>query len=306
VFMAGGSDAHGDLNYRREGAVFGWTDAIDSAIGKPRNLVYVGLARPKTIANGQSTVAQSQVVDGLRSGNFVVTDGPIVRVALDVNNSGLIDDGDVPMGGVGDLRTRSIPLLVEWKSTAEFGPVTSVDIFVGSQAGTRDGVVYAPAGAGVRGQFDGLNTQDYVNGTATYHATNVYVDDRSGKLRIAVPAGQGYGGVTKVWLSRADYPVFDRACTTETINIPPMCDARHHCTKPSSYQVYHCTASNLAAPERVFLRAFVRTSGTQVTVVGTGNVSIPRFGYSNPVWVRPNPYLDPRLPDIEEGGVFAP
>jgi hypothetical protein len=33
VFMAGGSDAHGDLNFRREGAITGWSAAVDTAIG---------------------------------------------------------------------------------------------------------------------------------------------------------------------------------------------------------------------------------------------------------------------------------
>lgn len=42
MFMGGGSDAHGDLNYRRAGYFLGTDDANDTAIGKPRNLVFVG------------------------------------------------------------------------------------------------------------------------------------------------------------------------------------------------------------------------------------------------------------------------
>lgn len=42
MFMGGGSDAHGDLNYRRAGYFLGADDANDTAIGKPRNLVFVG------------------------------------------------------------------------------------------------------------------------------------------------------------------------------------------------------------------------------------------------------------------------
>ncbi len=41
-FMGGGSDAHGDLNYRRAGYFLGTDDANDTAIGKPRNLVFAG------------------------------------------------------------------------------------------------------------------------------------------------------------------------------------------------------------------------------------------------------------------------
>ncbi|MHC1769651.1 MAG: hypothetical protein AB9869_36120 [Verrucomicrobiia bacterium] len=42
MFMAGGSDAHGDFNYRRAGYFLGTEDANDTAIGKPRNLVFAG------------------------------------------------------------------------------------------------------------------------------------------------------------------------------------------------------------------------------------------------------------------------
>src|SRR5207237_1174820 len=42
MFAGGGSDAHGDLNYRRAGYFLGATDATDTAIGKPRNLLFVG------------------------------------------------------------------------------------------------------------------------------------------------------------------------------------------------------------------------------------------------------------------------
>ena len=42
VFMAGGSDAHGDLSYRRAGYYLGADNANDTALGKPRNLVFAG------------------------------------------------------------------------------------------------------------------------------------------------------------------------------------------------------------------------------------------------------------------------
>lgn len=62
VLMAGGSDAHGDLNYRREG-YFVETDAItDTALGTPRNLVYAGVARNITSVDpGTSTTMYGDV-----------------------------------------------------------------------------------------------------------------------------------------------------------------------------------------------------------------------------------------------------
>src|SRR5262249_9729499 len=94
-FMAGGSDAHGDLNYRRLWGFLGWAGAVDSAIGKPRNLTYVGSER----LGGPNAVGQNQVIDHLKEGQFSITDGPALRMAIDVNGNGVIDDADVPMGG---------------------------------------------------------------------------------------------------------------------------------------------------------------------------------------------------------------
>src|SRR5262249_16196489 len=50
MFMGGGSDAHGDLNYRRAGYFLGTDDANDPAIGKPRKLVFVGDPQGQAIA----------------------------------------------------------------------------------------------------------------------------------------------------------------------------------------------------------------------------------------------------------------
>jgi hypothetical protein len=44
MFIAAGSDAHGDLNYRREGYMRATTAVTDMALGTPRNLVQVGAA----------------------------------------------------------------------------------------------------------------------------------------------------------------------------------------------------------------------------------------------------------------------
>lgn len=196
VLMAGGSDAHGDFNYRREGYFLGDTKLTSTAIGTPRNLVDVGVPLPTfdpgtvttgTITDGyggttdstavSSTIAtdglaselageatwvtegewsvegsperpvhsQTQVVDALAAGAFSVTDGPALRIAVDRNRNGEIDDEDTPMGGVVDLYGEDeLPLLLEWKSTRDFGPVGSVELVVGVQGGGRTRL-YAPA-----------------------------------------------------------------------------------------------------------------------------------------------------------------
>ncbi|MCG8459447.1 MAG: hypothetical protein MI919_24480, partial [Holophagales bacterium] len=122
----------------------------DSALGKPRNLVQAGPASGRFgSADGRTGFAfsQEQVVDALIAGSFSVTDGPALRLAVDINENGVIDDGDIAMGGtaagvfaptdgssfpVGD----TFPLLIEWKSTEEFGPVTELRLTLGSRSET--------------------------------------------------------------------------------------------------------------------------------------------------------------------------
>jgi hypothetical protein len=159
-FMAGGSDSHGDFNYRRYGQpgdASRWTDVPvgDTAIGQPRNLVSMSTSNglPEFVstepAPGPIRYTNQQVIESLRAGRFSVTDGPAIRIALDRNLNGKIDDGDTQMGGVLDFFPGDrIPLLVEWRSTPEFGPIAKVDVYVGN-----DRVTFAPRdhGAGIPG-----------------------------------------------------------------------------------------------------------------------------------------------------------
>jgi hypothetical protein len=284
--MAGGSDAHGDLNFRREGSITGWSHATDTALGKPRNLLFVGPDRPQAV-DGGTTISQPQVAEAFRTGNFAVTDGPALRIALDRNGNNVIDAADTPMGGVADLAT--VPLLVEWKSTPEFGPVTSIDLYVGAQAGTGDGAVWAPSAHGARGASDRSGVQvteiPDASGRVFKQLDDNYFLDPDGRLRIVVPAAEGMGGVRKVVLDRLDYPIVQKACHTETTTTPATCwtDYRglRHCTKPVI-----TTRTVCAAPaERIYVRAFARTASA--VPVGNGTVALQRFAYTNPIWVRP-------------------
>lgn len=136
VWLSGGSDGHGDFNHRREGYFFGTSGINDTAIGKPRNLVQVGLpsGEPATV-NGLSGTAwsQSQIVEGLKSGEYVVTDGPIVRMTIDVNKNGAVDSGDIPMGGyLPNVLCDTVDVIVEWRSTEEFGGVEDIYLVIGA------------------------------------------------------------------------------------------------------------------------------------------------------------------------------
>jgi len=252
-FMAGGSDAHGDLNYRREGVFLGWANANDTAIGKPRNLTYVGPER----LGGPNAVGQNQVIDHLAQGQFSVTDGPALRIAIDVNGNGIIDDADVPMGGDFAAGSGPVPLLVEWKSTPEFGELDSIDIYVGAQAGSHPGLVYTPPiGAGCG--WHGMPECPMLDG---------YVRDPNGSLRFTVPLGRRMSGVQRIDLRPSDYKLFDIKCTTVPDPDPQV--------PPST----ECHAINIQYPSRLYTRAVATTRPPYY---------MRRHAYTNPIWMTAN------------------
>ncbi|MFO7562278.1 MAG: hypothetical protein R6X02_06515 [Enhygromyxa sp.] len=284
-FMAGGSDGHGDLNYRREGRFFGWAGSNDTAIGKPRNLTHVGTER----LGIEGAVSQTQVLDALRSGEFTITDGPAMRIAIDVNGNGVIDEGDVPMGGDFTIGVgESAPLLVEWKSTPEFGPVREIHVYVGAQAGDHEGVVYAPQGHGVSGAASCVESAPFTDGTGREYCpmTDHYVRDPNGELSITIPVGaeDGFEGARTIELDPSDYPVFDYECTREYIDI--WLDDHWE-----SVEVVDCSVSNVETPSRLYTRAFVRTEvssheGAQLHL-------LRRYAFSNPIWMTAQQVASP-------------
>jgi hypothetical protein len=295
TFMAGGSDAHGDLSYRRWGAILGTMHATDTAMGKPRNLVYVGSQRPVTVSTGNKTaqtIGQGQAVDALKSGNFSVTDGPVVRIAMDINSNGVLDDGDVPMGGDFEYY-GNIPLLVQWKSTAEFGLIKQIDIYVGVHADGSGGQVYAPAGHGVRAADDPSGTSikphpDAATGKVHQVLADGYVLDSTGKLQIKTTKVTSLNGTAQVNLSPAAFPAFVSSCKTKWVCPPPPPGEEYS----PCYQQETCSASDEKFPQRFYVRAVVRSQSSEP--LRNGLTATPtRLGYSNPIWIKPNAFQPP-------------
>lgn len=279
MFMSGGSDAHGDLNYRRNGRILGVFYATDTVIGAPRNLTYVGDARPGLVDDGgagQPTIGQAQIVEALRSGRFSVTDGPALRIAIDQNGNNVIDDTDAQMGedftlGVG----QAAPVLVEWKSTPEFGPVHTVDLVVGAQAGTREGRVYGPRSTffGQPECYDtGYPLLDPEGNEYCPLSQNRVADD---SLHFAVDPAQGMGGTLRFDLDPRDFKVFDVVCWYTEVPAPVE-DGQ----PPSTTYVKHCRVDRTEAASRLFVRAFAQTDDT----IDLHNAD--RFAFTNPIWLH--------------------
>jgi hypothetical protein len=135
IFLAGGSDAHGDFNYSTYLSLSGY--ATDNAIGKVQTVVYV----PDTAGAGYGSdnlPPASEIMYAYRSGRSVVTDGPFVHIGVDRNEDGDFSDAqDLMIGDMGESYSGYfLPLTVSWASTQGFGQVVSVEIIAGNAAGT--------------------------------------------------------------------------------------------------------------------------------------------------------------------------
>jgi hypothetical protein len=137
VFVAAGSDAHGDLDYEATMDVVDFLGkpsrslsgyAEDNALGKISTVVYA----PQGMgAKGEN------VLRALKSGRSVVSNGPLLIAGFDRNANGSLDDPvDV---GIGDSLALPLaqlpPLQLAWVSSPEFGPLESIRLIVGSPAG---------------------------------------------------------------------------------------------------------------------------------------------------------------------------
>lgn len=263
-FMAGGSDAHGDLNFRRYGrpCMDRWCDVPvgDTAIGNPRNLV--SMSRPATApviepadrpppASGPRRYGNQEVIAVLREGNFSVTDGPAIRIVVDRNRNGVIDEADFPMGSMFHFFPgEHIPLLVEWISTAEFGPVEQIDVYVGNSAVTfapKDHGPGIPPGGGrpPQGSYD-LDPSGVLQ---------IRLVDAYGRYK---DAAAGYHGVAKLFLGPAQFRL---AASDQALS-------------------YVRTVARTLSSQQASDRGLCAKGGTAGSKCGS------RYGYSNPIWAK--------------------
>lgn len=121
IVITAGSDAHGDMNYfsymkfnlERLGT-------NDNALGKVRTLVY---------APDHSKLS---VLDGLKNGHSIVTDGPVLLIGFDMNNDWELrkKDGDFIVGDVIHIpKVEHIQITIKWISYNKI-PIKSVKLFL--------------------------------------------------------------------------------------------------------------------------------------------------------------------------------
>ncbi len=137
TFLAAGSDAHGDLNFEAS------MDVVDF-LGKPARSIngYAednALGRLFTVVHSPGGMGPrgENVLRALREGRAVGSNGPILIAGFDRNSNGSLDDpGDVGIGQEISCPLKSLPpLQLQWVSSEEFGPLQSIKLMVGTDAG---------------------------------------------------------------------------------------------------------------------------------------------------------------------------
>ncbi len=134
VFLAAGSDAHGDFNFEASMDVLDFLSkpmrglsgyAEDNAMGKLSTVAYC--------PSGMGPRGEN-VLRALHEGHSVMSNGPLLIAGFDVNANGSLDDpGDIGLGQQISSAAQALPpFQVEWASSAEFGPVKTLRLIVGS------------------------------------------------------------------------------------------------------------------------------------------------------------------------------
>jgi len=128
-FILGGSDAHMDFNYAfRPHMAFLIHYLNDNAFGKVRTAAYL----PKS--NGRA-LTEENLYRAFRNGKALATDGPVAFFTLRIMNSGKT----YRLGDTVPLQAgEALELTIDWKSTAEFGPVEKINLYLGTTKGEKD------------------------------------------------------------------------------------------------------------------------------------------------------------------------
>jgi hypothetical protein len=137
VFLAAGSDAHGDWNFEATMDVVDFLGkpsrgvsgyAEDNALGKISTVVYAPAGMGPRGEN---------ILEALRQGHSVLSNGPLLIAGFDRNSNGSLDDPeDVGIGQDFSSPLSSLPpLQLAWVSSEEFGPLESLLLMIGSTKG---------------------------------------------------------------------------------------------------------------------------------------------------------------------------
>lgn len=119
--LLAGTDAHGSFNY----SLGWWVDwdgirADDNCLGKVRTIIYV----PEADQDGDRLVPTVvEIIGAMQSGSCIVSDGPVLNLAVGFNGKEVGLGEVMSISGDGDLTVT-----IQAASTKEFGPVENVEV----------------------------------------------------------------------------------------------------------------------------------------------------------------------------------
>lgn len=294
-YMAGGSDAHGDWNFRRYGepCLDRWCAAPvgDTAIGNPRNLVMVGqpVGQPAPGLPSVRRHTNQQVIAALQTGQFTVTDGPAIRIAIDRNRNGQLDDTDFTMGSTFNLFPgEQVPLLIEWVSTPEFGRIKKIDVYLGTKDRT-----YAPEGHGPPHTV--CSGQRRIESTEYLKLGGEIVNIKSGKTR-EITCEESAGAYFRQGMGMLRIDLANPGLDS-SVGYRGMARVYLHPNEP-----LYLSEQN---GKLFYLRAYAQTYGRTEAASGcTVGPLVPgkcgdRHAYTNPIWGRYNQTCSPNSQSLD-------
>jgi hypothetical protein len=136
--ISGGTDAHGDLNST---AVRDSVVAL-AALRFTRKPDGDGFGSVRTLAACPGALSEEAVLAALRDGRTVVTNGPALLAGVDRDGDGALAPGrdalpSVRAGDELEIEAATLPVLLAWRSTPEFGPVDEVRLVAGRSTGPK-------------------------------------------------------------------------------------------------------------------------------------------------------------------------
>jgi hypothetical protein len=150
TFLVAGSDTHGDFNYEAT------MDAVDFLADPSR--AWLGYAEDNALGALATLVYCPQgmgprgenVLRALRQGISILSNGPLLAAAFvpaTASDTGLDGPQVVPIGGTISSALAALPpLALEWVSSMEFGPLTSIRLVLGSRGGEHGEEIPVPQG----------------------------------------------------------------------------------------------------------------------------------------------------------------
>ncbi len=157
VFVAGGSDAHGDFSHAT--TVLG---DFDNAFGKVRTCVYT------------ETFSNDGILNALKNGHSIMTDGPLVIFNMTNEHGETAIIGD-------EIAGRDFSLNLQWGSTSEFGNVDHIYVhrgIIGKNETELSDLSLAP---------------DNLEGNITFNDLQSYIpSDTDSYIRINATTDKGY------------------------------------------------------------------------------------------------------------------